>query len=107
SMVWGGGEGRVEWVVEGQTGLGIAVKFSHAGDFLISTGRDGTTRLWDPVSGRQLVQGEGHFVDIRRDDRQLALMSTLNDSYDLGLWEVAGSRGCRTLHHGFVGNRTP
>jgi WD40 repeat protein/Flp pilus assembly protein TadD len=105
--VWDREQGRLQSVLEGHTGLGLNVKFSHAGDFLISTSWDGTTRLWDPISGRQLVQGEGHFVDIRKDDRQLALMSTLQDTYDLGLWEVAGGWECRTLHHGFVGNRTP
>jgi WD40 repeat protein len=94
-------------VLEGHAGLGILIKFNHAGDFLISTAWDGTTRLWDPVSGRQLVQGEGHFVDIRRDDRQLALIRARKDTCDLGLWEVAPGWECRTLHHGSVGNRTP
>jgi WD40 repeat protein len=105
--VWDREQGRLQSVLEGHTGLGLVVKFSHAGDLLISTSWDGTTRLWDPISGRQLVQGVGHFVDIRQDDRQLALMSTIKDTYDLGLWEVTGGWECRTLHHGLVGNRTP
>jgi WD40 repeat protein/tetratricopeptide (TPR) repeat protein len=128
--VWNHVERRLQSVLEGHAGLGIVIKFSNAGDFLISTGWDGTTRLWDPVSGRQLVQGEGHFVDLGRDDRQLALMSARRGpsgamerpgtsgsterespsqtahTYDLGMWEVAGGWECRTLHHGFVGNRT-
>src|SRR5262249_11599531 len=62
--VWNHAQRRLQSVLEGHAGLGLIIKFSHAGDFLISTGWDGTTRLWDPISGRQLVQGEGHFVDI-------------------------------------------
>jgi WD40 repeat protein/tetratricopeptide (TPR) repeat protein len=105
--VWNHGQRRLQSVLEGHSGLGIVMKFSHAGDFLVSSGWDGTVRLWDPVSGRQLVQGVGHFVDIRRDDRQLALMKLGERTYDMGLWEVAGGWECRTLHHGLVGNRTP
>ena len=105
--VWNHTQRTLQSVLEGHAGLGINIKFSHAGDFLISTGWDGTTRLWDPINGKQLVQGEGNFVDICKGDRQIALMTTLKDSYDLGLWEVAGGWECRTLHHGEVGNRTP
>src|SRR5205823_5609386 len=107
--VWDHAQGRMQSVLEGHTSGGeLVFKFSHGGDFLISTSWDCTTRLWDPVTGRQLVVLAGHhFVDLRRDDRQVALVRFGERSNDLGLWEVAGGWECRTLHHGLVGNRTP
>jgi serine/threonine protein kinase/WD40 repeat protein len=103
--VWDHASGGLQSVLEGHTGLGIRVKFSHSGDFLISSSWDGTIRFWDPVTGRQLLSepGYSHFVAIRRDDRQVALLK--NDA--LVLCELAGGWECRTLHHGLVGNRTP
>jgi serine/threonine protein kinase/WD40 repeat protein len=101
--VWDHARRRLQSVLEGHTGLGIQIKFSHAGDFLISTAWDESTRLWDPVTGRQLVREPGsHFVAIRHDDRQVALLKADR----LELWELAGGWECRTLHHGLVGNRT-
>jgi WD40 repeat protein len=103
--VWNQAKRRPQSVLEGHTSLGIYACFSHASDFLISTSWDGSTRLWDPISGRQLLYDRGnHFVAIRNDDRQMAL---LNRNGDLSLWEVAGSWECRTLHYGQVGNCTP
>jgi serine/threonine protein kinase/WD40 repeat protein len=102
--VWDQAQQRLQSVLEGHASLGIQVLFSNAGEFLISTAWDGNTRLWDPVSGRQLVcEPASHCVALRRDGRQLAL---LKDGH-LTLWEVADGRECRTLHHGMVGNRTP
>jgi serine/threonine protein kinase/WD40 repeat protein len=101
--VWDHAQRRLQSVLEGHAGLGIMVQFSHAGDFLLSTGWDGTVRLWDPVTGRQLVRERGsHLVAIRRDDRQVALVKASH----LELWEFAGGWECRTLHHGQVGNFT-
>jgi serine/threonine protein kinase/WD40 repeat protein len=102
--IWDHAKQRLQSVLEGHTSLGINVKFSHAGEFLISTSWDGSTRIWDPVSGRQLVrEPASHFVAIRGDDRQVALVKEDR----LSLWELAGGWECRTLHHGLVGNRTP
>jgi serine/threonine protein kinase/WD40 repeat protein len=101
--VWDHARRRLQSVLEGHTALGIRVEFSHAGDFLGSYSWDGSTRLWDPVSGRQLVREPGSFlVAVRRDDRQVAL----SKAGRLELWEVAGGWECRTLHHGQVGNAT-
>ncbi len=102
--VWDHAERRLQSVLEGHFARGILVQFSHAGDYLISTAWDRTTRLWAPVSGRQLVLELNSFpVAIRRDDRQMALYTNGR----LVLSEVASGWECRTLHHGLVGNRTP
>jgi eukaryotic-like serine/threonine-protein kinase len=105
--VWDHVPHRLQSVLEGHTGPGSRLKFSHAGDFLITSASDDSTRLWDPVSGQELVCGAGRFVDVRRDDRQVALVTAAAGRLNLGLWEVAGGWECRTLHHGLVGNRTP
>jgi WD40 repeat protein len=101
--VWDHIRRRLQSVLEGHTALGLRVQFSHAGDCLMSYSWDGTTPLWDPVSGRQLVRDRGSFfMAIRRDDLQVALTKEGR----LELWEVAGGWECRTLHHGQVGNFT-
>ncbi len=101
--VWDHAGRRLQSVLEGHTSLGITVRFSHAGEFLISHSWDGSTRFWDPVSGRQLLRATVNCLAIRGDGRQMALSK---DDH-LQLWEVAGGWECRTLHHGLVGNRTP
>jgi WD40 repeat protein len=101
--VWDHAHRQLQSILEGHTSLGIDVFFSHGGDFLISRSWDSSTRFWDPISGRQLLYAqESHFVAIRNDDRQVAL---LKDGH-LSLWQVAGGWECRTLHHGRIGNRT-
>jgi serine/threonine protein kinase/WD40 repeat protein len=103
--VWDHAKKRLQSVLEGHTSMGLRVKFSHGGEFLISSSWDGTTRLWDPVTGRELVHETGQFlVDIRHEDKQVAVVDREGR---LVLGEVTGGWECRTLHHGFVGNRTP
>jgi serine/threonine protein kinase/WD40 repeat protein len=102
--VWDHQRRQLQSVLDGHTSRGIGVQFSHAGDMLISTGWDGTTRFWDPVSGRQLLQLTAWpFVAIRRDDRQAALRDHRGR---LLLYEVVSGWECRTWHRGMIGNRT-
>jgi WD40 repeat protein len=104
--VWDHTQKQPQSVLEGHTSLGIMIQFSHAGHFLMSTSWDRSTRLWDAVTGQQLVRATGFLVGIRHDDRQIALGWWGVDPR-LDLWEVAPGSECRTLHHGQVGNRTP
>jgi WD40 repeat protein/Tfp pilus assembly protein PilF len=76
------------------------VAFSHSGELLASRGWDGTTRLWDAVTGREILRARGTFVAWRGDDQRLVLY---RDDH-VELWETAGLRECRTLHHGLAGN---
>jgi WD40 repeat protein len=92
-------EQRLQAVLEGHRNDGIALLFSHAGDFLISRGWDGSSRWWDPVSGKQHLSTTGYVIGIRRDDRELAM----HVGSRLELWQVSRAGPCRTLHHGRVG----
>jgi WD40 repeat protein len=51
--IWETASKRLVSVLEGHSNGGIGLAFSHAGDFLISFAWDGTTRLWDPMRGRE------------------------------------------------------
>src|SRR5207245_1199253 len=78
----------------GHTKEVLEVGFNHRGDMLASWSWDGTTRLWDPISGRHLLSALGHFTGWSQDDRRLGFVN----GAQVGLWEVASSRECLTLH---------
>jgi WD40 repeat protein len=90
-------------VLNGHCNRGIAVQAAAGSDYLASRAWDGTTRLWDPVEGRQLVSAQGHLVALRRDGGQMAV----SHEGKLELWDVADGRECRVLHHGRIGSHTP
>jgi serine/threonine protein kinase/WD40 repeat protein len=90
-------------ILEGHDLGVIGLAFNHAGEVLASSSWDGTTRLWDAVAGKLLVQAPGRLVHFSLDDRHLAFTKDER----IGVWEVADGRECRTLHHGQIGNRTP
>src|SRR2546430_11506268 len=46
--------------LEGHSGWVSAVAFSHNGQLLASASYDQTIRLWNPVTGEQVQQLEGH-----------------------------------------------
>jgi WD40 repeat protein len=90
--------------LDGHGSNGLRVLFSHAGDYLVSQSWDGTSRLWDAVTGRPLLTApDTHVIALRRDDCQAALWR----GTDLELWELAGGDDYRALHHGLVGNLAP
>jgi WD40 repeat protein len=95
---------RLISVLEGHTNAGIDLKFSHAGDFLISSAWDGTMRLWDPIRGRERLSISGQFVRLSGDDH---LVATVNLLGQLEVHELAAGRECRVLHPGRIGNRSP
>ncbi len=83
------------WVLEGFKNQGIKVRFNRTGDLLCSNDWNGTLRLWDPGTGRQLFQTQGGGVmRFSPDDRLLAADIKGNT---LRLWEVAAGREYRTL----------
>jgi WD40 repeat protein len=79
------------------------VTFNRAGDLLVSASRDGTTRLWDVMTGAHLLTAQGYCCQMGADDRHLACQI----APELGIWELAGTRECRTLDCGRVGSSAP
>jgi WD40 repeat protein len=76
--------------LKGHFGAVVQLRFSHAGDLLLSDSWDSTMRLWDTGSGQQLVSTAGG----RSDDHQF---SPDDRGLDYG-WQVAAGRECRTFH---------
>jgi serine/threonine protein kinase/WD40 repeat protein len=82
-------------VVRGHESKPITVKFNHASDLLASASWDGTIRLWNPWTGKQLLTAAGAWtLRFSPDDTQLA--STLSGG-KVGLWRVAAGSVCRPL----------
>jgi serine/threonine protein kinase/WD40 repeat protein len=102
-LVWDMTSGAILSVLDGHINSGITIAFSHRGDLLESASWDGTTRLWDPVGGRELVRLPGSALGWGPDDRSLLVwQGTKVVSY-----EVSDGAECRSLPHGLFGNRTP
>src|SRR5205807_3434881 len=70
--------------------------FNHAGDRLASRCWDGTVRLWDPWSGKQLFSTEAGTISMpcfSPDDRLLAAEQRESK---LAFWQIAAGREYRT-----------
>jgi WD40 repeat protein/Tfp pilus assembly protein PilF len=72
AFVWDAATGERLAVLDGHQFTVINVAFSHRGDLAATTSWDGTTRLWDPMSGKQLLTCPGYAVAFSADDRWLA-----------------------------------
>jgi WD40 repeat protein len=70
------------------------VAFHPSDNLLASASGDGTTRLWDPATGRTLVTAPGHAARFSRDGTRLAFSRDPQD----GIWEVAFADPFRLLH---------
>jgi serine/threonine protein kinase/WD40 repeat protein len=82
-------------VLRGHESKPITVKFNHAADILASAGWDGTIRLWNPWTGKQLLTAAGAWTfQFSPDDTRLA--STLGGG-KAGLWRVEAGSVCRAL----------
>jgi WD40 repeat protein len=94
--------GQLASVLRGHTAAVTHCRFAHAGYLLATSSWDGTTRLWDAVSGEALTTAPGGELGFSPADDQLAFFREGR----LGVWNVAHDRECRTLHPGMLGNRT-
>jgi WD40 repeat protein len=103
AYVWDVSANRQLAVLTGHKGPIPTVVFNHTGDLLASSSWDFTTKLWDPVGGADLLTVHGYCDHFDRDDEHLAY----SDGPELGIWQVAGRRECRTLHFGRVGRPAP
>jgi serine/threonine protein kinase/WD40 repeat protein len=92
---------RLHSVLEGHEAGVIAVAFSPQGSLLASAAGDRSTRLWDPLSGKQWVSLAGNFRRFSVDGQRLAF----ERDRTFGIWELAWGQVCRTLHDGAVDNQ--
>jgi serine/threonine protein kinase/WD40 repeat protein/tetratricopeptide (TPR) repeat protein len=96
--VWDVQAGRMHDVLKGHSNSVTSVAFNHAGDLLASTSWDGTLRLWDPWTAKELLRQEGpiwgNLMGFTPDDRFL-WVSWANGWH---WWQVRTSRELRTLH---------
>jgi serine/threonine protein kinase/WD40 repeat protein/Tfp pilus assembly protein PilF len=83
-------QGELVSILDGQV---IRAEFAHRGHLLATSGWDGTTQLWDAVTGTQLVQAVGEMVRFSEDDQRLAFFH----GKGIGIWEVAHGLESRAI----------
>jgi WD40 repeat protein len=101
--VWELPEGRLVSVLAGHTTAVTGAVFRNRDGLLVTWSLDGTTRLWDPVSGSELLSAPGAICGLSADEERLAFQ----DNRRIGVWRIDGGLECRTLHHGNTGNVNP
>jgi WD40 repeat protein len=101
--VWELPEGRLVSVLAGHTNAVTGAFFRNRDGLLATWSLDGTTRLWDPISGSELLSAQGAVCGISPDEERLAF----RDNRRIGVWRIEGGLECRTLHHGNTGNLSP
>jgi WD40 repeat protein len=102
--VWDAAFGRAPVVLPGHEAELTHLAFNHGGDLLLSISWERLC-LWDPWTGRQLVDTPAKQDRARfsRDDRWLRYAA--REGPQSG-WEVSAGRECRTLH-GHTGYKGP
>lgn len=95
--VWDVTSEKLHHVMEGHKSWATGCVFNHTGDLLATNGWDVTTRLWDVVTGQQLVSIPGYGMHFSPDDRRLSYSFT-DMRHEAGIWEVATGQECRTFH---------
>jgi WD40 repeat protein len=101
--VWELPEGRLVSILSGHTAAVIGALFRNRDGLLATWSWDGTTRLWDPVSGSELLRAPGAIRGLSPDQERLVFQ----DDRRVGVWRIEGGLECRTLHHGNAGNLSP
>jgi eukaryotic-like serine/threonine-protein kinase len=91
--LWDVGTFRLRAVLSGHDAPVVLIAFHPSDDLLASASWDGTSRLWDPVRGKQLASAQGHVLRFSSDGARLAYVSAPR----VGVWEVAGRDSFRLL----------
>jgi WD40 repeat protein len=91
---------RILAVLEGHAQDVTEVHFTHDDAYLLTASWDGSTRLWDVASGRQLLVrvGASSSIDTRRGAPYVGYFADRNNSVQF--LEMAGGREYRTLASG-------
>ena len=101
--VWNLRRGAVTAALQGHTACVKWIRFAHSGYLLATASWDGTTRLWDGVSGEPLAVAQGNLRGgFAPDDRRLGFVQ----GDKVGVWDVAVAPECRTLHPEMLGDRS-
>ncbi|MEO8426937.1 MAG: histidine kinase dimerization/phospho-acceptor domain-containing protein, partial [Verrucomicrobiota bacterium] len=94
-LVTDGATGR-QRVLRGHNGPVIHLSFRPHGDILASASWDGTTRLWNSGSGRQLISSHSGYADeFSRDGERLAFY---RENAGIGIWRLSHTTTYRSLH---------
>jgi WD40 repeat protein len=81
----------------------LFLAFHPSDDLLVSASWDGTSRLWDPDRGKQLVSAQGHALRFSLDGSRLTYVSAPR----VGIWEVAGRDSFRLLQPNWAPGHLP
>jgi WD40 repeat protein/tetratricopeptide (TPR) repeat protein/predicted Ser/Thr protein kinase len=90
---------RLVSVLTGHQNNGVFSQFVPGTGYLLSSGWEGRLRLWDAVSGRQLVEVNGGLRQLTRDGSAVAAF----DGRRVIRYAIRPAAECRVLHHGTVG----
>jgi serine/threonine protein kinase/WD40 repeat protein len=88
-----GSTGGRHLVLQGHQAAVTWVTFAAEGDIVVSTAWDGSSRLWDPWTGRELLRFAGQTQHVSRDGRRLASRAGRTGT----VWELNPGRECLTL----------
>jgi len=81
-------------MLRGHTKSILQIEFSHSGEIVASSSRDGTVRLWTTVTGESLVtiagdqNSEISNMNWSNDDRRLTITYQSKKSWKLTVWDV-------------------
>lgn len=91
--VWDPQNGQLQSSIDGHLAAALRVEFLHSDRLLLSTGWDYTARLWDPLSGKQLLMtpAPGFAVQVSPDDQYIGLCTGSLSQ----LWKLQQCRECR------------
>ena len=91
--VWDAFDGQMQSSIEGHLSAALRVEFLHSDRLLLSTSWDYTARLWDPLSGKQLLMtpAPGYAVQVSPDDQYIGLCTGSLSQ----LWKIQQCRECR------------
>jgi WD40 repeat protein/tetratricopeptide (TPR) repeat protein len=99
--LWDAATGGSHAVLHGHDTYVANAAFAAGGALLVSSAADGTTRIWDPWAGQELLRLRGGPQTVSRDGRRLLIQAGTR----LGLWELALSQEYRTLPRKKKGGR--
>jgi serine/threonine protein kinase len=88
-------------LLQGHLSEGIRARFQTDGDLLASSAWDGTSRLWDPIRGRQIVTLEGGPCEWERGGKSLVV----NRDHDLVLYGIGAGEERRSIDYRTLGDR--